>query len=39
VQTQAVEDYLKAIYELQAGQKQVSTTALSERRWPWRRLQ
>jgi DtxR family Mn-dependent transcriptional regulator len=31
VQTQAVEDYLKAIYELQAGQKQVSTTALSER--------
>ncbi|HEX9676269.1 MAG TPA: metal-dependent transcriptional regulator [Anaerolineales bacterium] len=31
MQTQAVEDYLKAIYELQAGQKQVSTTALSER--------
>src|SRR4030065_537962 len=31
MQTQAVEAYLKAIYELQAGQKQVSTTALSER--------
>jgi DtxR family Mn-dependent transcriptional regulator len=31
VQTQAVEDYLKTIYELQAGDKQVSTTALAER--------
>lgn len=31
MQTQAVEDYLKTIYELQAGDKQVSTTALAER--------
>jgi DtxR family Mn-dependent transcriptional regulator len=31
VQTQAVEDYLKTIYGLQAGQAQVSTTALAER--------
>lgn len=31
MQTQAVEDYLKTIYELQAREKQVSTTALAER--------
>lgn len=31
MQTQAAEDYLKTIYELQAGQAQVSTTALAER--------
>lgn len=31
MQTQAVEDYLKTIYELQAGAGRVSTTALAER--------
>jgi DtxR family Mn-dependent transcriptional regulator len=31
MQTQAVEDYLKAIYEIQREQRSVSTTALAER--------
>ena len=31
MQTQAVEDYLKTIYELQGQQEKVSTTALAER--------
>ena len=29
--SRAVEDYLKAIYELQRGRQQVSTSALAER--------
>lgn len=31
MQTQAVEDYLKTIYDIQRGKEKVSTTALSER--------